>query len=368
MSLPTTLTKYEFSKVELHCHLDGTYHLSSIVEMAKSRGVKLPSFDPVMLSKMYCNLKRCESLDDYLRIFMVVGPVFLGHPANIQRLARESVMIKASYGVRYIEMRYSPHLMLEEDSASKGIGCREIIQAVNIGFKEGMEEVKKQGKSIEVRSILCCVIFKPEWSMEVAELCLEFRNEGVVGIDVACAGDEEGDMILNHKKAFDFCLKHGIGRTAHAGEKGSSNEVKNAVEKLHVQRIGHGYHVLDDEELYKKCIEDQIHFEVCPLSSYLTGSVSTDMTVHPAIRFQADGLKFSLNTDDPGVQQSSIIDDYEIATKSFGFSRPMLYKSNIHAMEAAFVDKVTKDAFLEELKNEYQNIRPKKQNENCTFL
>ena len=46
---------------------------------------------------------------------------------------------------------------------SKGIGCKEIIQAVNIGFKEGMEEVKKQGKSIEVRSILCCVIFKPGW-------------------------------------------------------------------------------------------------------------------------------------------------------------------------------------------------------------
>ena len=46
--------------------------------------------------------------------------------------------------------------------------------------------------------------------MEVAELCLEFRNEGVVGIDVACAGDEEGHMILNHKEAFDVCLLNNI--------------------------------------------------------------------------------------------------------------------------------------------------------------
>jgi len=355
MSLTAPRKVFDFPKAELHCHIDGTYDLSSIIEMAKERDVELPSYDPIILSRLICNLRRCESLDEYLEIFKIVGPTFAGNLANIERLAKESVIIKARYGVKYVELRYAPHFLLDENSEKNGITINDAVQAICTGLKKGCEEVKtKWNKDIVAKSILCSIItFPVSMSMEVVHLCKEFSDQGVVGFDIAGAGDEEGQMILKHKEAYMFCKENGIGRTAHAGEKGSSHEVKVAVEQLGVTRIGHGYKVLGDDELYKSCIEKGIHFEVCPLSSFLTASVPCDFRIHPAVRFMEDGLSFSLNTDDPGVQQSTLDDEYEIATTSFNFTLEQFKKLNIAALQAAFVDEETKKKLIEEFEAEF---------------
>jgi len=350
----TAMKDFDFPKAELHCHLDGTYRLSTIIEMAKKRKIFLPSFDPVILSKKLCVLKQCRNLDEYLEIFKFTVPALAGEPENLKRLAREAVIDKAADGVRYLELRYAPHLMLTKGSE---LTLEDVVIAVNEGLKEGMDEVKANlQEEIVVRSILCTIIDCPEWSMEVAKLCKAFKSQGVVGIDVAGAGDKIGDLIMQHKKAFVFCKKNGINRTAHAGEKGNANEVAMAVDELKVQRVGHGYKVLEDEEIYKRCREQNIHFEVCPLSSFLTSSVDNDMTKHPAIRFMKDGVSFSINTDDPGVQQSTLIDDYQIASKSFLFSIQQLHSTNISALKSAFVDEQTKERLIKKFEEKYKSL------------
>jgi len=347
---------FDFPKAELHCHLDGTYRLVTIVEMARRRNVPLPSYDPAVLSRKVCVLKKCESLDEYLKTFHVITPTFAGCKASLKQLAIEAAVDKAGEGVRYIEFRYCPQLLCGD---KKQLTCKEVITTINEGFKEGTSQAKTLGRSIIVRSILCTIINHPEWSMEIAKLCKEFQTQGVVGMDVAGAGDKKGKMILKHKEAFVFCKQNDIGRTAHAGEKGGPMEVKVAVEELSAQRIGHGYKVYQDKVLYKECIKKGIHFEVCPLSSYLTASVDDNMEKHPAIQFMNDRASFSLNTDDPGVQQSNLSVEYEVASNSFNFNLQQIHQTNISALKAAFVEKSLKCKLIHQFEEAYKKYMSK---------
>ena len=127
------------------------------------------------------------------------------------------------------------------------------------------------------RVILCCICGLDQFSEDIPRLCVKYRDQGVVGIDVA-AGDGEGlnpedpDMFNSTTiKVFTDAKELGINRTVHAGEDGPAKCVEQVLSKLFAQRIGHGYRFLEDEELYAKCLKDRVHFETCPTSSILTG-------------------------------------------------------------------------------------------------
>ena len=85
-------------------------------------------------------------------------------------------------------------------------------------------------------------------------------------------------------KVFTEAAELGIHRTVHAGEVGPAKCVQQALDVLKAQRIGHGYRVLEDEELYQRCLRDKVHFEVCPTSSLLTGAQPLSYFYHAVCR------------------------------------------------------------------------------------
>ena len=104
-------------------------------------------------------------------------------------------------------------------------------------------------------------------------MCTQFKKDGIVGID--CAGDElqweSHGFNVDIVNVFKEAKKIGIRRTCHAGEVGPASNVKMAIEEMQVERIGHGYHIVDDIDFYPECLLKQVHFECCPSSSYFTG-------------------------------------------------------------------------------------------------
>lgn len=96
---------------------------------------------------------------------------------------------------------------------------------------------------------------------------------------------------------------------------------------MHAERIGHGYRVLEDEAIYKACLEKRVHFECCPTSSLLTGSVSLQVHKdHPIVQFSRDGASFSINTDDPTVTNTKLSDEYDLVQK-WGLSKEQIKNS-----------------------------------------
>jgi len=198
---------------------------------------------------------------------------------------------------------------------------------------------------VRARAILCCLNGLSQFSQEILDLCREFKNEGVVGIDIA--GDEGaittlggGELYTEFEKSiFVEAKRLGINRTVHAGEDGPSEIVKVAVEQMFAQRIGHGYRVMQDPELYQKCLRNSIHFETCPTSSMLTGSVDLATATclkHPVIQFAQDKANFSINTDDTTVTDSSLDNEYQLV-RSWGMNEVHLTRAVFNAAKSCFL-------------------------------
>ncbi|XP_069739819.1 adenosine deaminase [Narcine bancroftii] len=345
-------------KIELHLHLDGAIKPETILYFSKKRKINLAA-DTV--EELVSNIGYDEPLDltQFLKRFCYYMPAIAGDREAVKRIAYELVEMKAKEGIIYLEVRYSPHLLANSnvdpipwDQKPGDLTPDEVVDLVNKGLKEGEKDFK-----IKARSILCCMRHMPEWSAEVVRLSKKYHSEGVVGIDLA--GDESlsADVHSGHGLAFEEAVKCGIHRTVHAGEVGPPARVKEAVDVLKAERIGHGYHSIKDPDLYNRLLKLNLHFETCPLSSYLTGACDPDFTKHPIIRFRKDKANYSLNTDDPLIFKSTINMDYNIASKYLGLTEEEFERVNINAAKSSFLPEKEKEELLSTLYKAYGMIQ-----------
>ncbi|KAE8292747.1 Adenosine deaminase [Larimichthys crocea] len=345
-------------KVELHVHLDGAIRVQTILDVAKRRGIRLQA-DTVEEMTRNIILKEPATLTKFLGKFAEYMHVVAGDRDAIKRIAYEFVEDKAKEGVIYVEVRYSPHFLANAkvdpipwDQEEGDLTPDEVVHLVNEGLSEG-----ERAFNIKARSILCCMRHMPSWSMDIVELCKKYRHEGVVAIDLA------GDELLNceanpeHKSAYEEAVRSGVHRTVHAGEVGPPSAVKEAVEVLKAERVGHGYRTLEDQVLYKKLLAQNMHFEVCPISSKLTGACDPDFTKHPVVTFRKDKANYSLNTDDPLIFNSNLHLDYSMAHKYMGFTEEEFKRLNISSAESCFLPETEKKELLYKLYEAYGMIQ-----------
>lgn len=351
-------------KVELHVHLDGAVRIETVLDISKTKNRPLISTaedgtetviqDLESLEKVIVQ-KKPSSLPEFLQIFNVFMPVIAGDKEAVSRIAYEFCEDCASSGTRYVEVRYCPHLLAnthEKPDYARERGTfspRDVVQTVCEALEKGSRDC-----NVTVNSILCCMTHRPEWSAEILELCKEFKDRGVVAIDSAGKDFDPGKdpSECEHKKAFKEAYNCGIHRTVHAGENGPAQGVQEALDHMFAERIGHGYHVIDDPSLYSRCKDDQVHFEMCPDSSIKTGSCPPDIHQHPMIRFAKEGLNFSINTDDPSILDNVLADDYDLALE-MGLSREQIIKSIFSAARASFATEDQKKKLLADLVEVY---------------
>ncbi|XP_032377200.1 adenosine deaminase [Etheostoma spectabile] len=341
-------------KVELHVHLDGAIRVQTILDVAKRRNIRLPA-NTVEEMRQTIIVQEPATLTTFLGKFEEYMHVVAGDREAIERMAYELVEDKAKEGVIYVEVRYSPHLLANTKvdpipwkQTEGDLSPDEVVQLVNAGLREG-ERVFK----VKARSILCCMRHMPSWSMDVVELCKKYQHQGVVAIDLA--GDESLNCEANpgHRRAYEEAVHCGIHRTVHAGEVGPPSVVKEAVEVLKAERIGHGYRTLEDQALYQKLLAQNMHFEMCPVSSKLTGACDPDFTKHPIIRFREDKANYSLNTDDPLIFNSTLLLDYSTAYNHMGFTEDEFKRLNINSAESCFLPEEEKIELVRTLHEAY---------------
>uniref|UniRef100_A0A665TQH8 Adenosine deaminase n=1 Tax=Echeneis naucrates TaxID=173247 RepID=A0A665TQH8_ECHNA len=284
---------------------------------------------------------------------------FSGDREAIKRIAYEFVEDKAKEGVIYVEVRYSPHFLANTkvdpipwQQEEGDLSPDEVVRLVNEGLRQG-----ERAFNIKARSILCCMRHMPSWSMDIIELCKTYRHQGVVAIDLA--GDESlnCEAFPGHRMAYEEAVRCGIHRTVHAGEVGPPSVVKEAVEVLKAERVGHGYRTLQDQALYKQLLAQNMHFEICPISSKLTGACDPDFTKHPVITFRNDQANYSLNTDDPLIFNSTLNLDYNTAHKYMGFTEEEFKRLNIKSAESCFLPEEEKRELLQKLYKAYGMTR-----------
>lgn len=345
------------NRVELHVHLDGAIRYSTIYDLAKQKNLPLPGNGTLEDLKNACIVTQPKDLEHFLHKFTIFIPVVQGDLKAAERIAREFCEDAANHGLLYVEARYSPHNFLPPAANQYGKGSfealREVVSAVSRGFACGYEQY-----GVKVRSILCSLTGTDTIS-DIFNLCRIFQDEQVVGMDLAGMCDktyfEEVPLNGKERMCYEEARKCGIHRTIHAGERGSADMVLRAVELYHAERIGHGYHVFDSDSAYKLCLDRRIHFECCPYSSLLTGSVPLNTVEHPVVRHAAARANFSLSTDDPTVTGHTLEDEYELV-KQWGLTNEQISQCNLNGAYSSFLPNYEKIDLLRTLasNNNYQ--------------
>lgn len=322
-------------KVELHEHLDGSLRPSTLIELAKERQLELPTYDSEELRKWFSRGSDEKSLTLYLESFQYTVDA-MQDKESLERVAEEEIIDTASDGVVYIEVRFAPAL-----HTHKGLTMAEVVTAVLTGLKNGR---RKTGT--EFGLILCAMRNEsPELSLKVAELAVAFKNQGVVGFDLA--GDESGNPARKHLEAFQFIRNHNFNITIHAGEAFGTESIWQAIQLCGAQRIGHGIRITDDMtikdgkiaqmgSLSEFILDKRIPLENCLTSNIGTGATESFET-HPFPMLYKSGFRVFLCTDNRLMSGTSLTKEMMLAVEHYGFELKDLEKITINAMKSSFL-------------------------------
>jgi adenosine deaminase len=179
-----------------------------------------------------------------------------------------------------------------------------------------------------------------EACMEELDAILAHRDH-IVAVDLA--GNEPEFPAHLFREHFRRVRDAGLHVTAHAGEVVGPESVWSAIRDLGAERIGHGFRAVEDPALVDYLVRHDIGLECCPTSNLHIRAVQ-DYASHPIRTLAERGVKFCLNTDDPGISNIDIAHEYQVAAPAIGFSREQIRISQAHALDMAFLSDAEKAA------------------------
>ncbi|GAA3087548.1 hypothetical protein GCM10020254_35050 [Streptomyces goshikiensis] len=240
-NLPTPDQIRRSPKVLLHDHLDGGLRPGTIIELAHKVGYEnLPETEADKLGIWFREAADSGSLPRYLETFAHTCAVMQTKEA-LFRVASECAQDLAEDGVVYAEIRYAPEQHLEA-----GLTLEEVVEAVNEGFREGERRARTNGNRIRVGALLTAMRHAAR-ALEIAELANRYRDNGVVGFDIA--GAEAGFPPTRHLDAFEYLKRENNHFTIHAGEAFGLPSIWQALQWCGADRLGHGVKIIDDIEV-----------------------------------------------------------------------------------------------------------------------
>jgi adenosine deaminase len=331
-------------KTDLHCHLDGSLRLATILELAAQQGVRLPADTPDGLARAIHMGETCGSLEDYLTAFDVTLAVLQTEEA-LRRAAYELALDCAEENVRYLEVRYSPVLHTRE-----GLKPTAIVDAVLDGLRQAKRE-----KGIRSNVIICGIRhMDPDTSVRLAELAVAYKGKGVVGFDLA--GAEEGNPPRHHRAALQLILDNNVNLTIHAGEAFGPESIAQAVHVCGAHRIGHGVRLRENGDLLNYVNDHRIPLEMCISSNVQTGSVS-GLSAHP-LKFYFDfGLRVAVSTDNRLITDTTCTRELLLAHRELGFTLDDLCMLTVQGFKSAFLPFREKAELLAQVNREVAEVR-----------
>ncbi len=315
----------QLPKTDLHCHLDGSIRVETLLELAEKHKIDLPANDPEGIRKKVVRDKEtCSNLDDYLEAFDITLSV-LQTPDALTRVSYELLEDCAKENVWYIEVRFSPILHMK-----KGLSLVHIMDAVIDGLTRGEKEFDvKWGIIISgMRDV------SPAISMKLAELCVAYKYRGVVGFDLA--GSEEKHPAKEHLQAFYTIINNNINCTVHAGESFGPESIHQALHYLRTHRLGHAVRLKESGDLLNYVNDHRIPLEICLTSNVQTHAVP-DYEHHP-LRFYYDfGLRVTINTDNRLVSDTTVTNELFLASQYLNFDLDEIKNLLIFGFKSTFL-------------------------------
>ncbi|MFC2969020.1 adenosine deaminase [Acidimangrovimonas pyrenivorans] len=311
-------------KIELHLHLEGAAPPAFIRGLAKEKHVDISGIFDERGDYSYTDFW------DFLRVYEAATSV-LQTPEDYARLTAAVLAESAANDVIYCETFLSPDFCGGRDLGA----WREYLHAI----REAADRAEAQD-GITLRGIVTPIRhFGPDKAREVALCAAETAGDWIVGFGIG--GDEKAGKPKDFAWSFDMAREAGLRLTAHAGEWGGPESVRDALRDLRVERIGHGVRAIEDLALVDELAEAGVVLEVCPGSNIALG-LYPDWRRHPIGQFHDRGVKVTVSTDDPPFFHTTMRNEYDRLSKAFDWDDGVFRAINATAAGAAFCDEATR--------------------------
>ena len=333
MRRPTLDDVRRAPKVLLHDHLDGGLRPTTVCELAKDVGYTgLPSNDPDHLAQWFTEGAFTHDLVGYLRGFEHTVAVMQSRE-SLERVAVECAEDLAADGVVYAEVRFAPEL-----HTAGGLSLDDVVEAVVGGFRKGGE-----AHGIAIGTI-CTAMRTAARSIEIAELAVRHRDNGVVGFDLA--GQEAGYPPSRHLDAVQYIARANSHLTIHAGEAFGLPSIWEALQWCGAERLGHGVRIVDDITarsdggydlgLLAAFVRDRrICLEMCPTSNVHTGAAPS-IEEHPIGLLRRLLFRVTVSTDNRLMSGTTLSDELYALVRAFDYGWSDLQWLTTNAMKSAF--------------------------------
>lgn len=307
-------------KVELHLHLEGAAPPAFIRGLAKEKHMDIGGIFDARGHYQY------KDFWDFLKVYEAATST-LKSPEDYARLTMAVLEESAANGVVYSETFLSPDFC-----GGRDVGAwREYLHAI----REAADQAERS-MGITLRGIVTCIRhFGPEKARETAQCAADTAGDWIVGFGLA--GDEAMLAPKDFGWSFDCAREAGLRLTAHAGEWGGPQSVRDAVNDLGVERIGHGVRAIEDLALVDELAERGIVLEVCPGSNVALG-VYPNWRSHPIAQLYERGVKVTVSTDDPPFFHTTMAREFEELNRAFDWDDGVFATLNRTALDAAFCD------------------------------
>ena len=329
-------------KVELHRHLEGSLRVNTLIDVARQHSITIPTSLMRLSSLVQVQREEPYNFENFLAKFNTLR-LFYRSPEVIHRVTSEAIEDAARDNVKYMELRFTPVAL----SRAERFPLADVVDWVCESTREAS---KKFG--IQVRLIPSVNRHEsPELAEQVAWLSAGRLDKGIVGLDLA--GNEAQFPAEPFVSIFREAKQAGLKISIHAGEWGGPENVRQAIEQLDADRIGHGVRVMEDEYTVSLARNRQTCFEVCITSNYQTGAVK-DLADHPLKKMIESGLNATINTDDPSISQITLSSEYKVAEESLGLSRETVRNCILAAARASFLQESERLKLVDQLGSQLQ--------------
>lgn len=321
----------DLPKAELHLHIEGSLEPELMFELARRNGVAIPyaSVEAVRAAYDFSNLQ------DFLDIYYA-GAEVLRTEADFHDLAIAYFRRAAADSVRHAEIFFDP-----QTHTDRGIP----FQVVADGLLSGMAAARTE-LGVSSSLILCFLRHLDEDAAFATLKAAEPWLDRIIGVGLDSS--EVGHPPSKFQRVFEAAGALGLKRVAHAGEEGPPDYVWQALDLLKIDRMDHGNRSMEDPALIARLAAEGMTLTVCPLSNHKL-CVVDDLADHPVPEMLRQGLRVTLNSDDPAYFGGYVNANYQALADQAGLTREQLVQVARNSFTGSFLNPTAQARHLAEI-------------------
>lgn len=330
-------------KAELHIHLEGSIQPATLLELARRHNSlhTLPAQDEAGLQRWFT----FTGFPHFIKIYLTISDL-LRTPDDFALITYACGADMAAQNIRYRELTFTPytHTHLQ----AKGLTISDLLAGLEAGRRRARTEFGVEMRWIfDIPRHAAFASHATQYDPAAAEITLQHafagRAAGVVGFGLG--GHEVGAPPEPFAHAFHAARAAGLVSVPHAGETVGPESVWGALRALHADRLGHGVRAIEDPALLVYLREHQIPLEINPTSN-IRLHVYRRLAEHPFPHLDHMGLLLTVNSDDPPLFNTSLLQEYAILASEFGYDRAAIARIARNAFRCAAAPDALKAALL----------------------